>query len=214
MSSNDNTCAELGTTWRVAMRDPDSAPHYRQTGQAHRGTQLVPRLGLHLVRLAVGPDPSVPRPPDIAGTPGSLRLCADDAQSVGAAPWAQRRGPMASRWTRCCGMPETTVSGAGAPRTARIPTRTLRPSVPGPGANVSPAWPSGRSPGPAVRATGTIRECPRPSRVPCRVFPPTPPSPAPPAPPPWRGRRPLWLPWRSHCGGPVCAGCECSRRSA
>jgi hypothetical protein len=63
-----NVYAELGSTWRFNMRNPDSAAHL--LGQAPQGVRREQRAlghGLDLVRLAAGPDPGVPHVPDLEG---------------------------------------------------------------------------------------------------------------------------------------------------
>ena len=60
-----NVYAELGSTWRFLMRDPDAAAHgTRQAPQVRRRGQRAVGHRLDLVRLAAGPDPGVPHVPD------------------------------------------------------------------------------------------------------------------------------------------------------
>ena len=60
-----NVYAELGSTWRFLMRDPDSAAHAlgKLFKHVRRGQRAVGHR-LDLVRLAAGPDPGVPHVPD------------------------------------------------------------------------------------------------------------------------------------------------------
>ena len=65
IAPNSNVYAELGSTWRFLMREPDAAAHalgklfkYVGAGQRAVGHRL------DLVRLAAGPDPGVPHVPD------------------------------------------------------------------------------------------------------------------------------------------------------
>src|SRR3546814_6162174 len=62
----------------------------RQAGEAHRRGERALRFRLHLVRLAPGPDPGVPRFPDLRGVPGAARLPEDDRRAARANLWTER----------------------------------------------------------------------------------------------------------------------------
>ena len=75
-----NVYAELGSTWRFVMRDPDQAAHLMGKLLAHlrRGQHPV-GYGLDLVRQSAGPDPGLPRLRDQPRVPGEVRLPGADA---------------------------------------------------------------------------------------------------------------------------------------
>ena len=77
-----NVYAELGSTWRFLMRDPEQAAHGLGKLLKHCGPDNVLwGTDSHLVRLAAGPDPGLPRVPDRAGVPREVRLPGDHAAS-------------------------------------------------------------------------------------------------------------------------------------
>ena len=70
-----NVYAELGSTWRAVMGDPDQAAA-RARQAPRRGGRGQRPLGyrLDLVRLAAGPDPGVPHVRAHGGVAGTIRL--------------------------------------------------------------------------------------------------------------------------------------------
>ena len=75
-----NVYAELGSTWRYVMRDPDQAAHL--LGKLLVSLRRRPRAvghRLHLVRQPAGPDPGLPRVSDQPRVPAAPRLPSADA---------------------------------------------------------------------------------------------------------------------------------------
>ena len=93
-----NVYAELGSTWRFLMGDPDQAAHLLgKLIAAPRPRQRPVGHRLDLVRLPAGPDRRVPHLRDHRRGPGALRLRAAHARGEGRHPGRQRRPPLRHR---------------------------------------------------------------------------------------------------------------------
>ena len=78
---NSNVYAELGSTWRFLMRDPDErSARARQADQVLRREQRALGHRLDLVRLAAGSDPGVSHFPDRARAARQVWLPRDDCR--------------------------------------------------------------------------------------------------------------------------------------
>ena len=84
IAPNSNVYADLGTTWNMFRRDPDTAAHgmgklLKYVGQdnVHLGNRL------DLDRLAPGPDPGLAHLPDLRGVARPSRLSRDHARAAG-----------------------------------------------------------------------------------------------------------------------------------
>ena len=111
---NSNVYAELGSTWRGVMGDPDNAAHCLGKLLKYVGEDNVLWGRLDLVRLAAGPDPGLSQLPDrtrAAGAPwlsGYHTLAARQglrSQRHPAVPDQRRGGAETSRQRRHCRTP-------------------------------------------------------------------------------------------------------------
>ena len=121
-----NVYAELGSTWRTVMGDPDQAAHVLGKLLVAFGPGAHPvGHGLDLVRLAAGPDRRLPQLRDHRRLPGAVRLPGTHARRQGAHPRGQRRRAVRHR-------PAGDVVPAGrglrrpTARSARSPAATSR----------------------------------------------------------------------------------------
>ena len=122
-----NVYAELGSTWRYLMRDPDSAAHALGKMLKYIGEDnILWGNRFHLVWLAAGSDPGLPRFPDqrrVAANPWLPRAhTPDQAQN----PRPQRAQALSPRRRR----PGTSLGlRRGPDRPRRLPANR-RPALP------------------------------------------------------------------------------------
>jgi hypothetical protein len=122
-----NVYAELGSTWRFLMRDPDSAAHalgklFKACGEDN----VLLGHGLDLVRLSPGSDPGLPHVPDRAGAAREARLSGDDAAATREGFRPQRAEDLSGAQGNPRQAPR---QGPGGARPRRIP-RESRSRVP------------------------------------------------------------------------------------
>ena len=124
-SSRTRTCTpSSGSTWRFAMRDPDTAAHaLGKLLQVLRRGQRAVGHGLDLVRLAAGPDPGVPHVPDLARAAREARLPRDHAG-------AAREGVRAERAQDLSGAQGRAATSTCAATRWRWRARSTEPSAP------------------------------------------------------------------------------------
>ena len=127
LGKGSNVYGELGSTWRMLMRDPDQAAHVVGKLVKHLGEgNVLWGVGLHLVRLPAGPDPGVPHLPDLERIPGEVRLRSDDPAAAGAHLRAQRRAGVRPR---CRGSHPSRGRRRDRPGPRRVRARSALPHV-------------------------------------------------------------------------------------
>ena len=126
---NGNVYAELGSTWRFVMRDPDHGrPSARQAADARRRGQRALGHRFDLVRLAAGPDPGVPQLPDRARADRAARLPDADARAQGQGVRPERRARLRRRGAASASGPRSIRSASARPPIASRRNRPSRPS--------------------------------------------------------------------------------------
>ena len=127
IAPNSNVYAELGSTWRFLMREPDSAAHalgklFKYVG---RGQRAVGHR-FDLVRLAAGSDSGVPHVSDRTAAARSARLPGTDERVAGEGVRLQRHRAVQDlgRRSRSCDAAPTRSLGR-APPIRNGATRTI-----------------------------------------------------------------------------------------